>query len=400
MDKKFKKILVVAVALLGLVANSGAAYAAAESFTTVGEDGDTFSLAKDNDEYIVINDNDEHKGTSSLFNLDAGIGVSGLNFQFGGDDDSSIDTGSADGLGESENFMNSNITVISDDEATDTAEATAEVEEDGFAKALAFDNDFVLVKNENEADVWNFTIGGAVSGLNFQYCNDDGGMIETGNADATAKALNEVNSNWTYVSDTEGAVATATVGEDGDAEALAIDNDKFIVKNENEADLFNLSLALALSGGNVQMGGDDDNSIDTGSATANSSANNYVNSNITVLNDNGGAVATSDVNEDTAFETCGATCGTSCNDERCLESEAKAIDNDKMVVVNENEADVVNVSAGVAVSGGNVQGHTDDGGSITTGSASGTSSSSNTVNSNWTSIGSGDSTCGLPSCGE
>ena len=56
-------------------------------------------------------------------------------------------------------------------------------------------------------------------------------------------------------------------------------------------------------------------------------------------------------------------------------------------VIVVNDASIDNVSAGVAVSGGNTQSGNDDGNTMTTGSSSGSSCSTNTANSNWTAIG-------------
>ena len=104
----------------------------------------------------------------------------------------------------------------------------------------------------------------------------------------------------------------------------------------------------------------------------------------------GGATATSDVGEDTALAGGGcAECGgqDGCHEDKCLSSDAEAYDNDTVKVYVDNNADVDNTSAAIAVSGGNVQSGNDDGGSIDTGASSGTSCSNNTVNSTWISIG-------------
>lgn len=401
MPNKLKKFVATGAAVAALLLNTSVAFAGSEATAEVGDDGNSSSYSQDNDEFKVKNDNNN----GSLFNLDLGAGVSGLNFQYGNDDDGMIDTGDTEGEGKSKNYMNSNMTWIADDDEVGSAEAEASVGEDGFAKAEAFDNDFVKVENDNDAEVDNITLGLAVSGLNFQYCNDDNNTIKTGDAEATAKALNEVNSNWTWVDLGHSAEATAEVGDDGNAYAFAQDNDRVLIENDNEADLLNVSVALALTGGNTQEGNDDDNEIDTGSATANSSANNYVNNNITVVSGGGGATATASVGEDGDGGGCGlceSSCSSceqeECGNKGCFDAIAEAFDDDTFEVVNINEADVTNVSAGVAVSGGNTQTGNDDGGTIQTGDSSGTSCSTNTVNSNWTSIGGempegGDGSC-------
>ena len=362
----FKKLLATSAATAALLLNSTVVFAGSESEASVGDDGASFTYAEDNDSFIVKNHNHGH-----LYNLDLGIGVSGGNSQSGNDDENSLGTGEADGEGESENFLNSNATLIGDDDEDGSAHASSEVGEDGFASATSFDNDFVKVENKNYGDVDNFTLGLAISGLNSQLGNDDGNELTTGESEAGAHALNEVNSNWTWIEGGHSANSLATVGDDGAAISYAEDNDSVIVKNKNKADLDNVSLAVAVSGLNSQSGNDDDNSLDSGGSSAESSANNFVNNNITVVggSDGGSSSASSEVGED-GF------------------SSATSFDNDYAGVENSNKADVDNASVAVGVSGGNSQSGNDDGNSMTTGGSSGSSCSSNTVNSNWTNIGS------------
>ena len=376
MNDKLKKLVATGTALAALLLSSGVALASAEAEASVEDDGTAYSYSEDNDDFRVRNRN-----SGGLFNLDAGVGVSGFNSQSGNDDDNSLGTGDAEGEAESDNFGNSNITLIEDDEEAGSSTSDASVGEDGTATSYAYDNDIVEVINCNHADLDNLTLGLAISGLNDQSGNDDGNDMDTGDSDAIAATLNEVNSNWTMIGGSHSAHATAEVGDDGAAYAFAEDNDEITVRNRNSADLGNLSLAIAVSGGNTQSGNDDDNSMETGGSTAESSANNFVNSNITVVGggDGGSSTADASVGED----------GTATS---------YAYDDDTVGVTNNNEAEVTNVSAGVAVSGGNEQSGNDDGNSMTTGSSSGSSCSTNTFNSNWTAIGSdvpegGDSGC-------
>lgn len=362
---KFKK-LIAAAGIASLVFSSFAtsAYAAAEADASVADDGDSFSLTSDSDEFKV--DNHQHGWVA---NYDLGIGVSGANDQSDNDDENAMTTSDASGYGGSENFLNSNMTGIwGDEEGSSTADAS--VGEDGNATAKAFDNDEFRVENHNRGYLENLTLGLAVSGLNSQSGNDDGNSIDTGDSDAMAYALNEVNSNWTFIEGGNSAHATASVGDDGDAFALAKDNDYVRVENRNYARVENASIALAISGGNTQYGNDDDNELNTGSSSASSSASNYVNNNVTVVggDGNGSATANAEVGED----------GTATS---------KAFDNDEVKVKNKNNAEVQNVSVAAGVSGGNTQSGNDDGNTMSTGSASGSSCSTNTVNSNWTVIG-------------
>ena len=368
-----KKVFATGAAISALLLNSGAVYADAEADASVGDDGTAYSYTEDNDNFVVENDNVE----SGLFNLDLGIGVSGFNSQDGNDDDNSLGTGDSEGTAESENFLNSNVSEIEDEEGEGTADSEAEVGEDGTAYAYAYDNDTVTVTNGNNGRIHNFSFGLAISGLNSQSGNDDGNEMDTGDSDAMAETLNELNSNWTMVGGSNSAHATATVGDDGTAYAYAKDDDTVLVENTNSADLLNISAAVAVSGLNSQSGNDDDNSLDTGDSTAESSANNFVNSNVTVVGSGSGSA------------TADASVGEDGN------ANSYSYDNDSVTVSNDNDAEVMNVSAGVAVSGGNEQSGNDDGNTLSTGSSSGSSCSSNTVNSNWTAIGSS-----LPEGGE
>ena len=367
MDAKLKKFLATGLALAGLLLNSGVVLAGADAVATTGDDGTAYAYTEDNDNFKVENKNEK----GDLFNLDLAAGVSGFNSQSLNDDDNSMGTGDSEGLAGSENFLNSNVSEIEDSSEDGSATSEAEVGEDGDSTAYAFDNDEVTVKNGNDADVDNLTFGLAISGFNDQSDNDDENEMTTGETLATASAFNEVNSNWTTIGGSHSAHATALTGDDGTAYAYAEDNDEIKVKNKNEADLLNVSVAVALSGGNTQSRNDDGNSLDAGPSTANSSATNFVNSNVTVVGDSDGGSSTAD-----------ATVGEDGD------STSYAFDNDKVEVKNDNDADVTNVSVAAGVSGGNTQNGNDDGNSMTTGDSSGTSCSSNTVNSNWTAIGS------------
>ena len=391
MNLYVKKTLAAGTAIAALLLNTGVAFAAADAEATVGDDGDAYSQSYDNDEMKIKIDND----AEDMLNVDAGVGLTGANFQFGGDDDSEITTGDAEGEGTSENFVNSTMGEVSDEEG-DSAEADAEVGEDGYAEAYAYDQDLLDLFIKNHADMINVSAGVAVSGLNFQFCNDDGGLIDTGDSDATASSLNELNSTWLAVNGSHTATATATVGDDGDAFAQAYDDDTYKIRLSNDANLLNVSASVALSGMNMQFGTDDNSEIHTGSATASSTAENYLNSSVIVIGDmGGGAVATSSVGNDTAIDTC--SCDKDyCNHDECLGSDAYAYDNDTVTVDVVNDANVTNISAAVAVSGGNVQTGSDDGGTIDTGDATGISTSTNTVNSTWFTIGDSDTDM----CGE
>jgi hypothetical protein len=363
---KFKKLVAAAgVATIVLSLTGTSAFASSDATASVVGDGDAYTYTDDSDELLVANEQD-----GWLANADLGIGVSGANVQEDSDDENSMGTGDAEGTGQSDNFLNSNVSVIEDvDEDSSTADST--VGEDGDATSEAYDNDYVEVSNSNGAWLENLTLGVAVSGYNNQSGNDDGNTMDTGSSDAMAEALNEVNSNWTVIGGSHSAHATSSVGDDGDAYAYSEDDDEVYVYNNNAASVQNASIAFAFSGGNVQSYNDDDNELNAGPSSANSSANNFVNSNVTVVGGeegNGSATSNSEVGEDG-------------------DATAESYDNDLVTVENSNEAEVENVSVAAGVSGYNNQSNNDDGNSMTTGNASGNSCSTNTVNSNWTVIG-------------
>jgi hypothetical protein len=208
--------------------------------------------------------------------------------------------------------------------------------------------------------------------LNSQDGNDDSNELMSGDADAQAETLNEVNNNWTIIGGSHSAHASADVADDGDAYALADDSDDIYVGNYNDADVENYTIAVALSGGNSQSWNDDDNTLESGEAHASSSVNNFVNNNVTVV---GGD------DEDGGSSTASATVGEDGD------ASSVSYDNDSVSVDNDNDADVTNVNVSAGVSGGNTQSSNDDGNSMTTGNATGTTCSTNTVNSNWTVIG-------------
>lgn len=375
MKEKMKKILAAILATFALLVNTTYAFAGADADASVGDDGDAVSDSFDNDSTIVDNSND-----GDLTNADLCGSSSGGNTQSGNDDGNSMGTGDAECDAESANFLHSNVTEVGDDE-DGSADANSAVGEDGDATATADDSDDVSVDNTNDGSIDNATLTAANSGGNDQSGNDDGNSMTTGDAMAMAAALNELNSNWTMVAGSHSATATASVGDDGDAVADAFDNDSTMISNSNGAILSNASLAAASSGGNTQSGNDDDNDLDTGDAEAGASANNFVNNNVTVVggSDGGSADADASVGED----------GTAT---------ATADDSDDVSVTNTNDADVLNVSDAIADSGGNDQSDNDDGNSMTTGKATGKGCSSNTVNSNWTSVGgslpaAGDNPC-------
>lgn len=365
MNIDIKKVLATAAAAGLVLATPVTAFAASDASASVGDDGESYSYSDDSDNLSV--DNSQH---GNVANLDLGVGVSGLNSQNDNDDDNGVATGDAEGFAGSDNFVNSNVSLIEDaDEGSSTSDAT--VGEDGNAWAYAYDNDEVTVENDNCAYLENLTLGAGVSGLNSQNGNDDENQITTGDSHAEALAWNEVNSNWTTIGGSHSGNAMAHVEDDGDAYAFAEDNDSVTVENRNSAYVSNASVAAAVSGGNSQSWNDDNNSINTGYAHANSDASNFVNSNVTVVGGeagNGSAQSTSNVGEDG-------------------NANSYAYDNDEVTVENSNNANVENASVAVGVSGGNTQSGNDDGNNVTTGSASGSSCSTNTVNSNWTVIG-------------
>lgn len=389
-----KKYIATGAAVVALLFSASAALAESSATATVTDDGDAVSIVKDSDTFTV----DNHNVKADLFNVDFGAGVSGLNEQKGTEDGASMTTGSAFGSGNTENYENSNVTDLGEGvEIASLPGSSATVGDDGDAMALAFDTDVFKVTNFNLAGVFNVTAGVAISGLNAQICGEDDNAMTTGSSTAMATTLNEVNSNWTKIGDGEGGTvsALAAVADDGDAFAKVENKDNVTVINTNHGYLANATLAAAVSGGNTQFMGEDNNSMNTGSATAVSNASNYINSNITEINSvssegTNASASTKDGGEDSCLTN-------SCGGGGTEGAKSIAEDTDTVKVTNTNTAKVTNISAGVAVSGGNTQANNEQGTTMTTGSSNGTSTSVNTVNSNWTGVGS-NFACGQPTC--
>lgn len=367
MVMSFKKVAAATAMTAALLAvTTGSVFAASDASASVGDDGDSYTYSDDSDWLSV--DNHQH---GYLGNLDMGFGVSGFNSQSHSDDENYMQTGGAAGFGGSDNFLNSNASFLGDD-SEGSAVSEAWVGEDGNASAEAYDNDSIRVDNHNHGWLENFTLGAAVSGFNRQNRNDDGNELHTGDSLAEANAWNELNSNWTWIDGGHSAYATAGVTDDGDSFAYADDSDRVRVLNRNWANLGNASVAVAVSGGNSQSRNDDDNVLETGSSIASSSVSNFVNNNVTIVN-----------SEDHVGPSATASASTGEDGDSTSES----YDNDSVRVENSNNANVENVSVSAGVSGGNSQSGNDDGSHMVTGEASGSSCSTNTVNSSWTVIG-------------
>lgn len=355
-----KIVLAAAAAGIALSLTTSNIFAAADASAVVVDDGNAYATTEDSDDLTLKNFN-----YGDLDNFDMGAGNSGFNKQSWNDDENEMLTGNADGWASSDNFLNSTIGSIEDAD-DETAHASATVGEDGNATAKAYDNDKIYVKLKNHGSLSNVTLGLANSGFNKQSGNDDGNLMETGDADAMAGALNEVNSSWLVLGGNDGgAHALAEVGDDGGAYARAEDNDQLHLFVWNHAGVDTMSLALANTGMNKQSHNDDANVLTTGGAAASSYQETYVNS--TVVNtevNGGGAVASATVGEDG-------------------NATSEAVDNDETSVLVGNTAEVSSVSVAVGNSGGNSQSGNDDGNSTTTGDASGATCSTQTVNTFW-----------------
>jgi hypothetical protein len=355
-----KIVLAAAAAGIALSLTTSNTFASADASAVVVDDGNATSYTYDNDNLSFDNCN-----FGELENFDMGAGNSGFNKQSWNDDENDMTTGNADGWASSDNFLNSTIGSIEDAD-DETAHASATVGEDGDATANASDNDEITVRLHNRGELFNVTVGVANSGMNKQSHNDDGNLIETGDADAMAGALNEVNSSWLVLGGNDGgAHALAEVGDDGNANAMAQDNDSLHLSVRNSAGVDTMSMALANTGMNKQSHNDDDNVLTTGGAQASSYQETYVNS--TVVNteiNGGGAVASATVGEDG-------------------NATSNANDNDSTSVSVSNNAEVSSASVAVGNTGGNSQSGNDDGNSMSTGDASGATCSTQTVNTFW-----------------
>lgn len=379
---KFKKILAVLAIFSFLFVGApvrSVVLAASDADASVGEDGNAVSTTEDNDVLTITNGNNE--GGDSIDNTDLWTGTTGGNVQDANDDTNKMRTGSANGGAMSDNFLHSNVVTVEDEALEGSAHAGATVGEDGNATASAFDNDEFTIDNNNEGSIVNTTVALGTTGGNSQSGNDDGNILWTGSATAMAQALNELNNNWVTLGSSNSAHANASVGEDGDASSTAEDDDIVNLTNNNIVNEFtNTATASSTTGGNIQTGNDDDNSVSSGAATASTKSNNFVNNNVTKVGNTGGSSnATSHVGDDG-------------------NANSSSSDNDEVNVTNNNEATVTNTSTSAATSGGNVQSGNDDGNSMETGNTSGTTCSSNTANSNWTSVGAGAPGSSTGSC--
>ena len=79
-----------------------------------------------------------------------------------------------------------------------------------------------------------------------------------------------------------GANANCIVAEDGVVVCKAINKDTTKIKVKNWTWISNATIATADSGGCVQIGNDDGNTCDSGSATATATTTNTVNNNTTI----------------------------------------------------------------------------------------------------------------------
>ncbi len=219
----------------------------------------------------------------------------------------------------------------------------------------------------------------------------DGNSITSGPALATANTTNIQNTNLTAVSGvgSEGVVVANTgTGEDSFNVAGGLDLDVIVVANINDAELRNGTIAMANSGFNG-ISGDDENSISTGTATAEANTTNVQNTNLTEISGSGSELA--------AEGGTGATGNSATNTGtgECSENWAVAADVDATVVVNVNDADLSNATVSTANSGNNsVSG--EDTNSVTTGGATATANTTNVQNTNMTGVG--DVSCLPPIC--
>lgn len=361
------------------------------------DDEDALAVAVDANLVGVINFNFGFVSNTSLSMANSGFNQAG--------EESTILTGSATSRTKTETDLNSNVTDIS---INDSGDGSVAFNEDGDASgtAVAADVNGVLVVNANMGSVCDFSFAGANSGVNIT--EDEEGTITTLGALATTQTTSGLNSNTTDVDITdsgeEGPVA-ANVDFDECNLAVAIDVNAVLVFNNNLGSVLNVSVAAANTGMN---NGGEESTVTTGSATAGTTTTTNLNTNTTSVSitDNSNGPVAVNTDDDCEIDPCNPQIPSPCEEDACgtgcggcpggqgqtgpvaanVDTDggvAVAIDANIAVVDNDNRGLVGNTSVALANSGGNQAGEES---SVTTGNANAGTGTTNTVNSNDTTI--------------
>jgi hypothetical protein len=323
--------------------------------------------------------------------LDIGVANAGLNIIAGSEDTNAISNTGAEAGWKSCNFANSTEIEFGEEsgaKASNTAidDHSGDTVGDplcpgcgvapGPVSAVATDDDNFTVTNRNIDTTFNgFTISVANAGLNMIICSEDENSIVAGSAKSMTDGLTVVNNLKATIgsgpSDCLGIeCGTAeAINEDitdhSSATAVATDEDIVDVTVVNRGTTVNVVNASgANSGLNVIYDSEDNNSITSNSATANLTGQTFVNSTELNIGTGGGAKATNNGVDDHSL------------------ANATSTDNDTIKTRTSNtDTTVATTNVSVANSGGNIIAGSEDGNTISSGTATSTGTSTGVFNS-------------------
>jgi len=282
-----------------------------------------------------------------------------------------------------------------------------------YAVSSAFDNDTLKVENKTEGvkfENWDVALG--VSGFVFENDAEDENTVETAGAGAEYETANFVNVGETKSAESTGAKASNDTVSDHSGDpcgstcsccdgcscggtcggpcldpsqcptpcacpaacpvtAIAEDNDNFAVDNTNkDTDVFNVTASVAVSGVVFLNDVEDLNKVTTGVSISGAYVANVVNNNYSELGGGGGPTEAKNKNIlDHSYAV------------------SEAYDNDTVKVTNVNEnTDVENVTAAVAISGLVGITNAEDGNEVTTNQSAAETTTENYVNVNETKV--------------
>lgn len=239
------------------------------------------AIADDSDTFTVDNTN----RNTGLFNVTASVAISGVVSQSGNEDLNKVTTGVALSGAYASNVVNNNYSEFGG-AGTGTKATNTGITDHSYATAQALDKDVVGVSNTNaNTSVTNVTAAVSISGLVDQSDNEDQNEATTNRAEAATATENYVNVNETKVNVDSNVEATnSNVDDHSSAQAVADDSDTVSVTNVNrDTNVFNVSAAVAISGGVKQNCNEDTNKVTTGPAVATGKTMNVINGNQTYV---------------------------------------------------------------------------------------------------------------------
>jgi hypothetical protein len=331
---------------------------------------------------------------ANVFNFVNTSANSGHNFTMGG----GSDTGNVAARSTVTNTANTNVSTVG---VLDIESGPVATNWSGFGfpffpsggtqVAVSADLNVAGVYNFNQGNVMNAVMTDANSGDNVTLKFGSMGVLSnTGNAVAASTVTTTVNTNTSSVFVTDagtGPLAVNNAFGTGTQVAVAADVNLGLSVNTNEANVDNFVLTTSNSGDNFTG---DALFTNTGNATSRTTVANTVNTNTTIMvveDSSTGLVAgnTQGMPGSTpcsiTLPTCGGAGGTTAANVG-TSGTAVAAGVTGAVAVNENNADVNNVTVTQANTGDN----TTIGGGSNTGNASAATSVSNTVNTNTTTV--------------